>query len=82
MGVMYLDPSLKCKKEGTWNRFFSASVVTPYKKVDEKTAAVDTVEEFKRMLSEFGYLDMKVVLTQTVSSLLNHIKLLLCCLCF
>jgi len=35
------------------------------KELDEETAAVDTVEKFKRQLGQFGCLDTKVVLTQT-----------------
>src|SRR6218665_266939 len=48
------------------NRFFSVRVVNPWNDLDEKTVTVDTVDKFKRQLSEFGYKDMKVVLTQTV----------------
>ena len=45
-------------------RFFSAWVVNPWNKLDEETVAVGMVEKFKQ-LSEFGYWDMTVVLTQT-----------------
>src|SRR6218665_2577189 len=48
------------------NRFFSERVVNPWNDLDERTVTVDTVDKFKRQLSEFGYLDMEVVLTQTV----------------
>src|SRR6218665_2215163 len=36
------------------NRFFCARVVNPWNDLDEKTVAVDTVDKFKRHLSEFG----------------------------
>lgn len=39
-------------------------VVNPWNKLDEETVAVGMVEKFKQ-LSEFGYWDMTVVLTQT-----------------
>ena len=55
------------KRTGTRrNRFFSVRVVNPENELDEKTVTVDTVDKFKSKLSEFGYLDMEVVLTQTV----------------
>src|SRR6218665_1530088 len=37
------------------NRFFSARVVNPWNDLDERTVTVDTVDKFKRQLSEFGY---------------------------
>ena len=37
------------------NRFFSARLVNPWNDLDEKTVTVDTVDKFKRQLSEFGY---------------------------
>jgi len=30
-------------------------MVNPWNELDEKTVAVDTVDKFKRKLSEFGY---------------------------
>jgi len=41
-------------------------VVNLWNELDEETVTVDTVDKFKRKLSELGYLDMEVVLTQTV----------------
>jgi len=44
------------KQTGTRrNRFFSVRVVNPWNKLDEKTVAENTVEKFKKKLSEFGY---------------------------
>ena len=37
------------------NKFFSARVVNPWNDLDEKTVTGDTVDKFKRQLSEFGY---------------------------
>src|SRR6218665_2486574 len=37
------------------NRFFSARVVNPWNDLGERTVTVDTVDKFKRQLSEFGY---------------------------
>src|SRR6218665_3700790 len=37
------------------NRFFSARVINPWNDLDERTVTVDTVDKFKRQLSEFGY---------------------------
>src|SRR6218665_1134173 len=55
------------KQTGTRrNRFFSARLVNPWNELDENTVTVDTVDKFRRKLSEFGYYDMEVVLTQTV----------------
>jgi len=36
-------------------RFISARVVNPWNDLDEKAVTVDTVDTFKRQLSEFGY---------------------------
>ena len=36
------------------NRFFSARVVNPWNDLDERTVTADTVDKFKRQLSEFG----------------------------
>jgi len=50
------DTSYIKKQTGTRrNRFFNARMVNPWNELDEKTVAVDTVETFKRKLSEFGY---------------------------
>ena len=37
------------------NRFLSERVVNPWNDLDKKTVTVDTVEKFKRQMSEFGY---------------------------
>jgi len=54
--VSYSSGSPKNKQTGARrNRFFSASVLNLWNDLDEKTVAVDTVEKFKRKLSEFEY---------------------------
>jgi len=53
---------------------FSARVVNPW---IEKTVTVDTVDKFKRKLSEFGYVLEYGSGPETDSSILNHSKLLL-----
>jgi len=48
--VSYIKQNETLKK-----RCFSARVMDQWEKLDKETAAVDTVEKFKKQLVQFGY---------------------------